>query len=166
MRLSLTQPNTANEVNKMMWNGWNPFEEMARMQHEMDRMLSWSDGSRPLLAPRAGNHVVPRRAASCDLCDTENSLIAAIELPGVNKEDIGLNVTDSNIEITVNRKHEKEKKAKGGYSYVAENRHFYRNIPLPHEVNADKAVATYTNGLLRIELPKVKRDKAKKIKIQ
>jgi HSP20 family protein len=93
--------------------------------------------------------------ARCE--ETEDSVVASFELPGADKKDIDLNVTNNYIELKVGKKQEKETKKKGFYSYQISSQHFYRRIPLPAEVDSTKAQAEYKNGVLRVELPKTKR---------
>ena len=73
-----------------------------------------------------------------DVLQDKDNIRIYIELPGVDKNDIQLNVTDGHAEI----------KAKN----------FFKTIPLPNcEVIADKAVANYKNGVLEVTVPKLKK---------
>ena len=101
-----------------------------------------------------------------DIKETENSVIASVEVPGVEKKDIELNVTENSIEVKVEKKAEKEVKEKGSYSYKSRSHSFYRALPLPAEVKSSEAKAEYKNGVLTVEIPKVKKLEAKKKKIR
>ena len=73
-----------------------------------------------------------------DIFQDKDNIRIYIELPGVDKNDIQLNVTDGHAEI----------KAKN----------FFKTIELPNcEVAADKAVANYKNGVLEVTIPKLKK---------
>ena len=50
-----------------------------------------------------------------DIWETENEVVASIEIPGVDKKDIDINLTEDKLEIKVEKKHEKEDKKKGMY---------------------------------------------------
>lgn len=102
------------------------------------------------------------RIPVADMTETESSVIATFELPGVEKEDIELNVAEDRIEVKVEKKAEKEVKGKENYSYEMRSRSFYGALPLPAEVAAENADASYSNGILRIEIPKAKKQEAKK----
>lgn len=108
------------------------------------------------------------RPAVSDLMETETSIIANIELPGINKDDIELNVTPTHIEVRAEAKEEKEVKEKGVYRYAKRASSFYRSLPLPKEVDAEKAKASFNNGVLRVEIPKLKKEerKGKRVKIE
>jgi HSP20 family protein len=148
---------------------WDPFEEIRRMHEEMDRIFSRAFGSTKLLPHASGKELKKYegfRMPLADIRETKNSVIAILEIPGVNKKDIDLNVTENAVEVKVQSKAEKEVKGKGSYSYEARSHQFYRALPLPAEVKADEAEATYKDGVLRVEMPKVKKLEAKKKKIE
>jgi len=151
----------------MWW--WDPFEDFDEM---FERLWPWTRPRRHLLTHRKTKkgEVMPYRTPVTDLYETEKSVIATMELPGVNKEDIELNVTNDRIEVKVEQKAEAEEedKEKGYYRYESRCKSFYRSLPLPTEVEADKAQATYKDGVLRIEIPKkeVKEEKKKRIEVK
>lgn len=146
-----------------MW--WNPFDEFDEMFERI-----WGRPGRTLLPHyKEGEkgELTPYRSPVTDLYETDKSIVATMELPGVNKEDIELNVTDNQIEVKVEKKIEKEEKdkKKGYYRYESRCKSFYRSIPLPVEVDASKAEATYKDGVLKVELPKKFKEEKKKNKI-
>ncbi|MFO8016549.1 MAG: Hsp20/alpha crystallin family protein [Candidatus Woesearchaeota archaeon] len=153
---------------------WDMFEEMRRMQEEMDRLFAEFFGqSKPQLEQKAGKGTESQkgkeldyRSPVTDVYETEKSVVAAVELPGVDKKDIDLNVTDNGMEVKVTKKKEKEEKKKDSYSYGAMSRSFYRSFTFPTEVEAEKANAEYKNGVLRVEVPKQKKAKEKRKKIE
>ncbi len=147
---------------------WDPFEEIKRMHEEMDRLFGRAFGSTGLLGIKGKelSKYEGFRVPIADVKETESSVIASIEIPGVEKKDIGLNVTENSIEVKVEKKAEKEVKEKGSYSYESRSHSFYRALPLPAEVKSSEAKADYKNGVLRVEIPKVKKLEMKKNKIE
>ncbi len=148
---------------------WDPFEDLGRMHEEMDRLFG-RVFSRPLWGK--GKELVPFRKARVpvsDIKESEKNVIANIELPGIPKENIELNVTEDYIEVKAQQKAEKEVKKKGMYSYQSSASQFYKKLPLPAEVKPDQAVAEFKDGLLKVEIPKVKQiehKKSTKVKIK
>ena len=148
---------------------WDPFDEIRRMHEEMDRLFGRAFGRTGLLEHGKGKELSKYegfRVPVADVKETENSVTASIEIPGVEKKDIELNVTENSIEVKVEKKAEKEVKEKGSYSYEAKSHSFYRALPLPAEVKSSEAKADYKNGILRVEIPKVKVLEVKKKKIE
>lgn len=74
------------------------------------------------------------------------------ELPGLEKKDIKVEVTENVLTISGERKEEKEEKHDQYYRSERSYGSFYRLVPLPDGVNIEKATATFTNGLLEIKL--------------
>lgn len=144
---------------------WDIFDEIRRMQEEMDQMFSdfFSHPGRRQLGPgtsirkRESGEKSPltrMRAAFVDVQETDTDVIVAAELPGVSKEDIELNVTSDRLEIKAEKKEETEKEEEGFRAYGKRYAGFYRQVPLPQRVESDKAKATYKNGVLEVTLPK------------
>ena len=147
---------------------WDPLEDFEDIFNAF-----WGRPKRQLLPHGKGkSKLAPYRSPVTDLSETDKSVIARMEIPGVNKEDIDLKVNDDKIEVKVEQKEETEDedKEKGYYRYESRCKSFYRSIPLPTEVNADKAEAEYKNGVLTVEIPKKEpqkiEEKTKKIEIK
>lgn len=132
------------------------FEEMIKMHEEMDRMFERLWGRRLLESKgsEASKNIAKSRLPISNVYETEKNVIASVELPGVDKENIELNVTNHYIEVRVQEKAEREEKKEGQYLHETRSRAFYRRLPLPCKVEIDKADARYKNGVLRIEIPK------------
>ena len=108
-------------------------------------------------------------SVSCDVLDEGDHYVINAELPGVTKDDVKLNVSDGNVEISAEHKEEKEEKKK---NYVRKERRtfaYHRNLPLPEKVDSAKAKAKLNNGILSINIPKITptpKPKSKDIPIQ
>ena len=100
-----------------------------------------------------------------DVTETEKNMMIMVEMPGVDKADIDLNVNDRNVEVRAKKKEESEKTGEDEYSYYSSVRQFYRNIPLPKVIDSSKAKAIFRNGVLTVEAPKTE-DGSKKIEIE
>ena len=132
---------------------WDPFEDMRRIQQEMDpafgnlygRNLQLGDGKKG---------TCPARMPVSGLKATDTEVIAPFEIPGAKKEEVELNVTEDRIDVKAIQKHEKEEKGKEGYGYFSVSRSFYKKAMLGTEVNAEKATAEYRDGILTVAIPK------------
>jgi HSP20 family protein len=154
-----------------LFSGPRKFSEFSReielMHEEMDRLFMGAYGlnDKQLIGHSSANNALAKPAARnpvCHLQETESQLIASFELPGVNKGDIELNVDRDHIEVKVEQKQEqkKEDKEKGNYSYISSSRSFHRYIPLAKEIDPNNAKAGYKDGILRVEMPKMKEEKS------
>ena len=89
-----------------------------------------------------------------DIIDDGNNLVVKIDLPGVKKKDIKLNVTDNSLEVSAEHKEEEEEKRKNFLRKERSEVSYYRTLPLPEKVVASKAKAKLTDGILNITIPK------------
>lgn len=90
--------------------------------------------------------------------DKENTYVRA-ELPGVNRDDINVEMVEGFLTINANRK-TLAADGKGEESFS-----FGRSVSIPEEVHADKVSATYENGMLTVTLPKKEEAKPRKITV-
>jgi len=90
----------------------------------------------------------------------------SVEIPGVDKKDINLSVTDTNLEVKVDKKQE-TKIAKKGYIRAERSyKGFYKSIALPTKILPEKTKATYRNGVLEVIIPKAEKKKKKTKRIR
>ncbi len=143
-------------------------KEIIRLQKEMNRIFRdfWEDTGISTRRELSEIEGVDFRKPYADIKETENELRINFELPGVEKKDIQLNVTPNRITVKASRKTEVKTKKRG---YVREERKeigFYRSMRLPEEVIPEKTSAEFRNGILKVVLPKAKKEKIKKIAIK
>jgi len=103
--------------------------------------------------PRAG--AAPQQLESreplVDVIEGKDTISVTAEVPGVDKKDIDLEITENTLTIKVDK----------------DKRKYYKEVELPCEVDANSAKASYQNGVLDIELKKAKpKKKGKKISIE
>ena len=139
---------------------WDPFRDVFSLRTEMDRFFETMLGRYPrergegLWAPLV------------DVEETKDNVIARIELPGLKKEDIKVTIKNNMLTISGERKHETEEKGKTYYRIERAYGQFQRTIELPTDVLADKAKATYKDGILELVIPKSEKAKEKEIAIE
>lgn len=136
------------------------FEEIRRLQREINRSFGdfWDSGR---LLPAPTKDSLMMRTPLTDLEETDKEIIAKIELPGVDKKDIHLNITENRIEVKVEKKQEAKLEKKGVYREERSYRGFYRSMSLPSEVIPEKAKAKYKDGILEVVMPKSEKKKSK-----
>ena len=91
-------------------------------------------------------------AAAVDVGEWDGELVVEADLPGYEREDIDVRVTDHTLHIDAEHKAEREE-----HSYLRKERvktDVSRTITLPEEVDEDEVSATYENGVLTVVLPK------------
>jgi HSP20 family protein len=101
-----------------------------------------------------------------DIWEDEEKYVVEAELPGFDKKDIEVNITDDILTIKATRKKEEEKKDKNYYYTERSYGEFVRSVRLPSEVDKKSIKAKYNNGVLELTLPKTKEAKEKTTKIE
>ena len=144
----------------------SPFEEMDRMFEDFFPR-SWM---RPFRWewPSLGEMAKPfeGKMPKVDVIDRDDEVVVKAELPGVEKKDLDVSVTETSVTIKGTTSHE-EKEEKGDYYRCEISRGAYaRTVALPSYVDADKAKASFKDGVLELKLPKVKKSKRRSIEIK
>ena len=91
-----------------------------------------------------------------------------VDLPGIKKEDIDIDVEDNVLTISGERKTKKEVKEEDYYKIESQYGKFSRSFTLPEKVDTENIHAESKNGVLEVIVPKLKEEekKAKKIKVK
>jgi len=91
---------------------------------------------------------------ACEVYDDADRVVVRLEAPGMEKDDFDLQVQEDYLVVRGEKQMEQERN-EGGY-HISECAYgsFERAIPLPAGVEADGALASYRQGVLRVELPK------------
>ncbi len=100
-----------------------------------------------------------------DIRDTGDSIFVKAELPGMNQKDVDVTLDKDRITLKGEKKFEKEGDENDRHYVERRYGSFYRTIPLPYEVDREKAAATFKDGVLNIELHKCQEAKTETRKI-
>ena len=140
---------------------WEPFRDLTDVRFAMDRMFE-----RSLARPWPILRWEPAPAQlAIDLYETDDAVGVTASLPGVKAEDVQVSVTGRTLTISGETKDASEENEGSYYRQERRSGAFQRVITLPVRVEADKAEATFEDGVLKLELPKVAEVKATTIKV-
>lgn len=145
----------------------DPFTLMREMTSELDRMFrepSWPSLRWPSFRTRRGAESA--WSPAIDVFEKDNRLVTKIDLPGTKKDDVKVEVTDGQLVISGERKHEAEEKREDFYRCEREYGSFYRSVPLPEGVKLEDVKATFSDGVLEVSLPMPARAEAKMRKVE
>jgi HSP20 family protein len=139
----------------------HPFYSLQRQMNSLfDDFFSGFD-----VAPRGLAAGFGAFSPSIDVKESDKDFSIRAELPGVEEKDIEVTVTHDGVTIKGEKKEEKEDKGKNYYYMERSYGSFNRTIPLSVETEADKASASFKNGVLNIIVPKAASAKAKGTKV-
>lgn len=107
-----------------------------------------------------------QRLPNIDVIDRDNEIVVRAEVPGVEKKDISISLTDNLLTIKGETRSEK-KEEKGDYHRrEISSASFARSFTLPGTVDSGKAAAALQDGVLEITLPKVEASKKRNIEVK
>ena len=142
---------------------WNPLQDLMVLQDRMNRLFEDATQRRNQADPAAGDEF--ERAdwtPASDIYETESGYLIAIDLPGIDRQALEIDIDDSRLVVK-------------GIRPVAESRQhrgerprgkFLRTYSVPASVDQAKIAAEYKDGVLQISLPKRTEQKPKKIDIK
>lgn len=105
-------------------------------------------------------------APSIDISETEDQYMIDVEVPGMDKKDINLNVEKNTLTISGEREFSQEEDGKKYHRVESHYGSFSRSFTLPDNADLDKINATYDNGILKITVDKSEQATKKQIKIK
>ena len=101
-----------------------------------------------------------------DMCETPEAFIVEVELPGVQREDVRIEMQDDTLHITGERRTTSEHQERNYYRMERRYGAFRRVIPLPCAIEEGKVAAEFHHGVLTIKLPKSEAVKPRHIEVK
>ena len=136
-----------------MSSRYNPFVELERLFDRMSRQFaeaseSW-DPSEPM-----GRWGLGTESLRLDLVDNEDEFVATVDVPGFERDDIEVRVSDQTLSIDASREEEREESDERYLKRERHHRTLRRSIEIPEDVDEDAVSARIKNGVLTITMPK------------
>ena len=130
--------------------------EMQRLQKRMNDVMGEME-----VPKMEGDIMMPM----ADVRETDEAIVVTMDLPGVNKEDVDISVTDNELRVIAEKSSESETSEKEYHKRERVYRRFERDVALPVAVKAEEAKARLESGVLEVTLPKEVTTTKKKINI-
>lgn len=140
---------------------YDPFRDLRTLQEEVNRLFSTN------LTRTFGDEGIGRGAwsPSVDIYENKDQIVLEAELPGMKQEDFDLSIENNVITLRGERKFEKVDDADNYHRVERSYGSFTRSFTLPQTVSGEGAHAEYSNGVLRVTLPKREEAKSRRIEI-
>lgn len=140
----------------------DPFRAMAKMQRDMDQMFNrFMRGEWDIDFPLSSVDFGP----ALNLEDMQSHYLLSIDVPGMKKSDIKLEIQDGQLHVSGERQQESEKKKKHGFESERFYGSFERWIALPPNSSPEGIEAKVEDGVLQVAIPKKEASKSTEIKI-
>ena len=139
---------------------FEPFREFSTLQDRMNRLFqqSFGEGREESLGNVGFTPAV-------DVYEDEHNIILKIEVPGIEEKDIDVRLENNTLTVHGERKFEKEEKEENYRRVERQYGSFTRSFTLPNTIDTDNVQASYSKGILKIQLAKKAEAKPKQIKV-
>ncbi len=141
---------------------WNPVRDLMGMQEDMDMLFENFFGDGRKMRELGFTRWTPR----VDIVEEDNRYEVTVDLPGIKKEDVKVEIHDNVLTLRGEKKLEEERKEK---NYRLSERfygEFTRTFTLPENVDRNSIDAEYKDGVLRLTIPKTEKAKPKQIEVK
>ena len=134
---------------------WDPFREMTQVQNQLNRLVDQVWGGRQ-------ESWLP----AVDVFDKQDAVVLKAELPGMDPDQIQIEVEDNVLTIKGERRFEETVDEERYYRVERRFGSFQRSLALPQGVKADEIGASYEDGILVVTVPKAEEEKPKRIEVK
>lgn len=143
---------------------WNPLKDLMVLQDRMSRLFEDAMNGRTRGGAETGDEFEQAEwTPAADIYESEANYLIAIDLPGIDRSTLSIDLDDDRLVVKGVRVLDSEPKE---HRCERPRGRFLRTFSLPGSVNQTEIVAEYKDGVLQIDLPKRKEQKAKRIEIR
>jgi HSP20 family protein len=144
---------------------WEPVRELHTIQQEMNRLFNTFFDAPGASSGGSGNGGVRRWMPAMDLVETDEHFVLRADLPGLDEDDVKIEVANDTLTVSGERRFEQEVKKDGFYRLERGSGTFARSLTLPEGVDADAIAASFDKGVLEIRIPKPEERKPRRVEI-
>lgn len=142
-----------------------PFALMRRLTQEMERLFNDALSSRGTLSLRSGPFSGSWWPAM-DVFERDNKLVVHADLPGVRKDDLKIEFSDGQLQISGERRSDSKREESGVQVSERSYGRFSRAVALPPGIKPDDVSAKFANGVLEIEVPIPPQQQRRRIEVR
>lgn len=142
---------------------WDPARELDTLQSDVNRLFDSFFGRR---ASNGTTYAPQRWVPAMDLVETEDHLVLRADLPGLDRDDIEIEVKDGVLTISGERKAEHEHRGEGYHRVERSFGRFSRSLDLPQGIAAEEVRASFDRGVLEVRIPKPEERKPTRIEVE
>jgi HSP20 family protein len=132
---------------------WEPVREVQSLQQEMNRLFGTFFDT-PSVGRGGNGGAVNRWIPAMDLVEEDGYFVLRADLPGVNENDVQVELEDNVLTISGERKSEHEDRGDGYYRIERAAGRFVRTLMLPEGIDPESIQAKFDKGVLEVRIPK------------
>jgi HSP20 family protein len=139
---------------------WDPARELDLLQGDMNRLFDTFFQGRGV-----GSNAARRWIPPMDLTETDSELVLRADLPGLDEENLDIEIKDNALTISGTREAEHEDRKEGYHRVERAFGRFSRSLDLPEGVDANAVSANFDRGVLEVRIPKPEERQPTKVQI-
>jgi len=143
----------------------NPFDELERLFERMSQQFDEATGMWDAENP-FGRMATGMEPMSIDLVETDEEFVVTADLPGFERDEVDIQVTDHTLRIEADREEDTEEREADFLRRERRHESMHRSIRLPDEVDKESVGARMKNGVLTVTLPRLEAEEARSIDIE
>lgn len=143
---------------------WNPISDFHEVTNQLSHLMNF--GQRPYYNDEGGVNGLAEWIPAVNVTEDDSGYHIDLEVPGVRKDDIQINLDNGIITVSGERKLNKRLKNDKIHKTEFGVGKFSRNFKIPQNTEFSKINASFENGILSVSLPKAESSKPKNIKIE
>ncbi len=140
---------------------WQPLYELNTLSREMNRLFE----QLPQLNTDTSDLQSNGWAPAIEIKETDSEIVLRAEVPGLNAENLDVQVTRNAVSISGEHRYEKKTEDKGYFHSEFRYGKFQRIVPLPSKVENDQVKAEFKDGILMLTLPKAADERRKVFRV-
>jgi len=145
---------------------WNPLKDMEELHRRLSSVFDLAPSRGSNLRKEDETMTVTDWSPLVDITEDEKEYVIKADLPEVKKEDVKVTVENGIVNITGERKLEKEEKGKRYHRIERAYGSFVRSFSLPDDADASKVNAEFKDGLLKVRVAKSETARPKQIEVK
>jgi HSP20 family protein len=142
---------------------WDPARELDLLQGDMNRLFDTFFQGRGVgaAAPNGSRRWIP----PMDLVEADDEFVLRADLPGLDRDDLQIEVKDNVLTISGERRAEHEDRKEGYHRVERSFGRFSRSLDLPDGIDAGAVAANFERGVLEVRIPKPEERQPTKVQI-
>lgn len=141
---------------------WDPFRNMATLQSRINHLF---EDAFPRTTDGGENLSASDWHPPVDICEIEQGVIIQVDLPGVNKKDVSVEVKENTLTIKGERNIDTSISSDRYYRKERAFGTFHRSFAMQAAISPDSIKATFQNGVLKIEIPTPQMEKPDQVSV-
>jgi len=138
------------------------------LEHKVENMFQslWQNSFNNEKVPDLFSYGSLTNMPKMDVIDRDKEIKVKVELPGIDKKDLDISITNNQLVIKAKTCHEEKEEKEDYLKQEISRNEIYRSVLLPADVDDNKVKTSFKNGVLELTIPKQKKSHRRRIEVE